>query len=93
VRGPVRTIDGGFGLAVAMEVPGLPWLHNAKSGLICGVGQDAAYIAQPSRAIPGHRWSNPSPTHRRPAGSLTICAVPDSIAYPACSPDTTTSTR
>ena len=25
---------------------GLPWLHNAKSGLIFGVGEDAAYIAQ-----------------------------------------------
>ena len=24
---------------------GLPWLHNAKSGLIYGVGEDAAYIA------------------------------------------------
>jgi putative flavoprotein involved in K+ transport len=33
------------------EVPGLffvglPWLHNAKSGLIYGVGEDAAYIAE-----------------------------------------------
>jgi len=25
---------------------GLPWLHNAKSGLIYGVGDDAAYIAK-----------------------------------------------
>jgi putative flavoprotein involved in K+ transport len=25
---------------------GLPWLHNAKSGLIYGVGEDAAYIAE-----------------------------------------------
>jgi len=25
---------------------GLPWLHNAKSGLIYGVGEDAGYIAQ-----------------------------------------------
>ena len=24
---------------------GLPWLHNAKSGLLFGVGQDAAHIA------------------------------------------------
>src|SRR5262249_30814647 len=24
---------------------GLPWLHNAKSGLIYGVGEDGAYIA------------------------------------------------
>ena len=25
---------------------GLPWLHNAKSGLLYGAGEDAAYIAQ-----------------------------------------------
>jgi putative flavoprotein involved in K+ transport len=25
---------------------GLPWLHNAKSGLIFGVGSDAAYVAE-----------------------------------------------
>ena len=25
---------------------GLPWLHNAKSGLIFGVGGDAAYVAE-----------------------------------------------
>ena len=25
---------------------GLPWLHNAKSGLIYGVGEDAAYVAK-----------------------------------------------
>jgi putative flavoprotein involved in K+ transport len=25
---------------------GLPWLHNAKSGLIYGVGEDAGYVAQ-----------------------------------------------
>ena len=25
---------------------GLPWLHNAKSGLLYGAGQDAGYIAQ-----------------------------------------------
>ncbi|HKF61284.1 MAG TPA: hypothetical protein VKB42_07995, partial [Dongiaceae bacterium] len=25
---------------------GLPWLHNAKSGLIYGVGEDAGYIAE-----------------------------------------------
>ena len=30
---------------------GLPWLHSAKSGLIYGVGEDAAYIAQ---AIASH---------------------------------------
>jgi putative flavoprotein involved in K+ transport len=36
---------------------GLPWLHNAKSGLLFGVGQDAAYIAatidrEASRRVP-----------------------------------------
>jgi putative flavoprotein involved in K+ transport len=25
---------------------GLPWLHNAKSGLIYGVGQDARHVAE-----------------------------------------------
>jgi len=25
---------------------GLPWLHNAKSGLIYGVGKDARYVAE-----------------------------------------------
>ena len=25
---------------------GLPWLHNAKSGLLYGTGQDASYIAE-----------------------------------------------
>jgi hypothetical protein len=25
---------------------GLPWLHNAKSGLLYGVGDDAAFISQ-----------------------------------------------
>jgi putative flavoprotein involved in K+ transport len=25
---------------------GLPWLHNAKSGLIYGVSEDAAYVAE-----------------------------------------------
>jgi putative flavoprotein involved in K+ transport len=24
---------------------GLPWIHNAKSGLLFGVGEDAAFIA------------------------------------------------
>jgi len=32
---------------------GLPWLHNAKSGLIYGVGDDAAYIAH--KIITGDR--------------------------------------
>jgi putative flavoprotein involved in K+ transport len=34
---------------------GLPWLHNAKSGLIYGVGDDAAHIA---RTIAGNLGSN-----------------------------------
>ena len=32
---------------------GLPWLHNAKSGLIYGVGDDASYIAH--KIITGDR--------------------------------------
>jgi putative flavoprotein involved in K+ transport len=34
---------------------GLPWLHNAKSGLLYGVGDDAAFIA---RAIAGEARSS-----------------------------------
>jgi hypothetical protein len=32
------------GVTIAREFT--PWLHNAKSGLIYGVGADAAYVAQ-----------------------------------------------
>ena len=31
---------------------GLPWLHNAKSGLIYGVGEDAAYVASMLKTEP-----------------------------------------
>src|SRR5215472_2491954 len=47
---------------------GLPWLHNAKSGLLFGVGEDAARIAgrgDPRFAAPHLqpvRFWNPSPT-------------------------------
>ena len=34
---------------------GLPWLHNGKSGLIYGVGDDAAYVAK--KIIDGMRRS------------------------------------
>ena len=40
---------------------GLPWLHNAKSGLIYGVGEDAAYIAE--RIALNERLSSPRDTH------------------------------
>jgi putative flavoprotein involved in K+ transport len=39
---------------------GLPWLHNAKSGLIYGVGDDAAYVVQ--KIIHDGRWSS----HQQP---------------------------
>ena len=44
---------------------GLPWLHNAKSGLLYGVGEDAAYIA--SRM----------PIDRRPLSIVEVTDVPD----------------
>jgi len=34
---------------------GLPWLHNAKSGLLFGVGQDAAHIAEDINRGPQQR--------------------------------------
>ena len=39
---------------------GLPWLHNGKSGLIYGVGDDAAYVVQ--KILRGGRWSS----HQQP---------------------------
>ena len=44
---------------------GLPWLHNAKSGLIYGVGEDAAHIA--SRIE----------TDERPSSQAHIVDAPD----------------
>ena len=44
---------------------GLPWLHNAKSGLLYGVGEDAAYIA--SRMT----------TDRRRLSIVEVTDVPD----------------
>jgi putative flavoprotein involved in K+ transport len=44
---------------------GLPWLHDAKSGLLYGVGQDAAYIA--ARIA----------TDDRPSTILEVMDVPD----------------
>jgi hypothetical protein len=34
---------------------GLPWLHNGKSGLIYGVGDDAAYVAK--KIVSGERFT------------------------------------
>ena len=42
---------------------GLPWLHDAKSGLIYGVGDDAAYVAR--KITNGAQL-----THRRPSPEL-----------------------
>ena len=49
---------------------GLPWLHNAKSGLIYGVGEDAAYIAEEIAANdqPGSLNAVPSTNALAPAG-------------------------
>ena len=29
-----------------LSILGLDWLHNAKSGLFAGIGDDAAYLAE-----------------------------------------------
>jgi putative flavoprotein involved in K+ transport len=56
VRLPVLDADGfpmqkrGVTAYPGLYFVGLPWLHNAKSGLLYGVGDDAAHIA---RAIAG----------------------------------------
>jgi putative flavoprotein involved in K+ transport len=46
---------------------GMPWLHNAKSGLLYGVGEDAAYIA--SRITIDDRPSLPTDLEDAPADS------------------------
>src|SRR5215813_2066570 len=52
VRLPVLDADGfpiqqrGVTAYPGLFFVGLPWLHNAKSGLIYGVGDDAAYVAR-----------------------------------------------
>jgi putative flavoprotein involved in K+ transport len=52
VKLPVLDSDGypvqkrGVSAYPGLYFLGLPWLHNAKSGLIYGVGEDAAYIAE-----------------------------------------------
>jgi putative flavoprotein involved in K+ transport len=70
VRLPVLDADG-FPIQNrgATEYPGLffvglPWLHNAKSGLLYGVGDDAAFIA---RAIAGEARSSLTVAGRRVA--------------------------
>ena len=51
VRLPIFDSDGypiqrrGVTAYPGLHFVGLPWLHNAKSGLIYGVGEDAAFIA------------------------------------------------
>jgi len=51
VRLPVLDADGfpmqnrGVTAYPGLYFVGLPWLHNAKSGLLYGVGDDAAHIA------------------------------------------------
>jgi putative flavoprotein involved in K+ transport len=53
---------------------GLPWLHNAKSGLLFGVGQDAAYIAS---AIDGEASRRPPISGVKPIA----CAEPDRCRF------------
>jgi hypothetical protein len=63
---------------------GLPWLHNAKSGLLYGVGEDAAYISL--RITTDDRLSSAADmaTCPRKAGSVTIYAALESGTRPAC---------
>jgi len=36
---------------------GMPWLHSRKSGILCGVGEDAAYLAAHMAACRGQRFA------------------------------------
>ncbi len=44
VGGPMH--DGGETSSQGLFFIGFPWLHKRKSGIICGVEEDAAYIAR-----------------------------------------------
>ncbi|MBS0353633.1 MAG: NAD(P)-binding domain-containing protein [Proteobacteria bacterium] len=56
VRFPVFDEDGypqqkrGVTAQEGLYFIGLPWLHNKRSGLLSGVGEDAAYVAEHIRA-------------------------------------------
>ena len=66
VRLPVFDSDGfpiqrrGATVYAGLYFAGLPWLHNAKSGLLFGVGQDAAHISKTIAA----RWLRSLSTHQ-----------------------------
>jgi putative flavoprotein involved in K+ transport len=49
---------------------GLPWLHDAKSGLLYGVGDDAAYVAQ--RIAADARRGAPAPHRDAPERSWPV---------------------
>jgi hypothetical protein len=58
---------------------GLPWLHNAKSGLLFGLEQDARHIAETiidrtKPAMPSCRVRHPSPPkdHQKFEGKVTL---------------------
>ena len=75
VRLPVLDADGfpmqnrGVTAYPGLYFVGLPWLHNAKSGLLYGVGDDAAHIA---RTIAGNARSIAPVFERRAIGKAGL---------------------
>ena len=52
---------------------GMPWLYNRRSGILFGVGDDAAYLAAHIAAPDSHR-------REYNTRSRVLCAVVDSVA-------------
>ena len=75
VRLPVLDTDGyptqkrGVSAYEGLYFLGMPWLHKRKSGILFGVGDDAAYLAEriAARETVPSRCAWVRPTHRRPA--------------------------
>jgi putative flavoprotein involved in K+ transport len=83
VRLPVLDSDGypvqkrGVTALAGLYFASLPWLHNGKSGLLFGAGQDAAYIARiissramrelPKRQSDEKRFAQPVDSVYRPS--------------------------
>jgi hypothetical protein len=54
---------------------GLPWLHDAKSGLIYGVGADASHIADQIAARQTSKAMAPTLRQPRPLGARPISVI------------------
>ncbi len=54
---------------------GLPWLHDAKSGLIYGVGADASYIADQIAARQNSEATAPIQEQPKPVGARRIPTI------------------